>query len=305
MREVEITSISPLIEPEFTLVQMHSLLNVLNVLTSGLTLLGLDIADDERLLESEIALCEDIRHALTNKNATFEHLLRAQEHQVTIREGVAHVLILYPEAAQNEDVQQTLEALDAVLQVLSSRAQEMIDSLQYPDQWITFDTDSLVADFQTVFDAMEKNSRGRYSFVYNLAQQEDVDYFIEFKIDSTHSGMFSMPMRLKDVIRDLIANARKYTPLGGQILVGMFQDDKEIRVSIQDNGRGIPEGEIEDVVSYGRRGSNVEDVRTMGGGFGLTKAFVVVKEFGGRLWIKSGLDRGTRVKIQIPMPRLA
>lgn len=305
MKEVEITEISPVIEPEFTLVQMHSLLNVLNVLTGGLTLLGLDIADDERLLESEIALCEDIRHALTNKNATFENLLRSQEHQVTIREGIAHVLFLYPDAAEKVEVQQTLEALDAVLQVLSNRAQEMIDSLQYPDQWITFNTDELIADFQTVFDAMEKNSRGRYSFVYNIAQQEDQDYFIEFKIDSSHPGMFSMPMRLKDVIRDLIANARKYTPVGGQILVGMFQNESEIRISIQDNGRGIPEDEIESVVSYGRRGSNVEDTRTMGGGFGLTKAFIVVKEFGGRMWIKSGLDRGTRVKIHVPVPHLA
>ena len=42
--------------------------------------------------------------------------------------------------------------------------------------------------------------------------------------------------------------------------------------------------------------------RTMGGGFGLTKAFLVTKQFGGRFWIASEVGVGTRIRIQIPRP---
>ena len=56
------------------------------------------------------------------------------------------------------------------------------------------------------------------------------------------------------------------------------------------------------MVQFGQRASNVGEVRTMGGGFGLTKAFLVTKQFGGRFWLASQLEVGTRVRIQIPRP---
>jgi signal transduction histidine kinase len=40
----------------------------------------------------------------------------------------------------------------------------------------------------------------------------------------------------------------------------------------------------------------------MGGGFGLTKAFFVTKQFGGRFWIASRLGYGTQVRLWIPRP---
>lgn len=44
------------------------------------------------------------------------------------------------------------------------------------------------------------------------------------------------------------------------------------------------------------------DVRTPGGGFGLTKAFVKTREFGGRFWIASAPGVGTRVRLSLPAP---
>jgi signal transduction histidine kinase len=40
----------------------------------------------------------------------------------------------------------------------------------------------------------------------------------------------------------------------------------------------------------------------MGGGFGLTKAFLATKQFGGRFWLASTVAVGTRVRIQLPRP---
>ena len=76
-----------------------------------------------------------------------------------------------------------------------------------------------------------------------------------------------------------------------------------LRVVVRDSGMGIPADELDKVVQFGYRASNVKDkVRTMGGGFGLTKAYKVVKGLGGRMWIESELNKGTSVKFELPVP---
>jgi signal transduction histidine kinase len=111
-----------------------------------------------------------------------------------------------------------------------------------------------------------------------------------------------MPPVLQDVMRDLIANARKYTEPGGEITAGLVDNGKELRFVVADTGRGIPSDEVRQVVEFGKRGSNVDDKETMGGGFGLTKAYLVTRQFGGRIWITSRPGAGTRIAISIPRP---
>ena len=162
--------------------------------------------------------------------------------------------------------------------------------------------EELRTDFQRVFAAIEKNSRGRFRIIYNLGQQELSDYYIDLAIESTNGRTVSLPLVFKDVMRDLLANARKYTQPGGTISAGLYETAATLKFTIQDTGRGIPADELQTVMHYGRRGSNVGEVRTMGGGFGLTKAFLVTKQFGGHFWIRSELGVGTRIRIEIPRP---
>lgn len=105
---------------------------------------------------------------------------------------------------------------------------------------------------------------------------------------------------MREILRDLIANARKYTAPGGQIRVGLHSGPAGIRCMVEDTGRGIPAAEFATVVQFGCRGSNVADVRSHGAGCGLTKAFLVTHQFGGRFWIASELGRGTRIRFWIP-----
>ncbi|MEX2586354.1 MAG: ATP-binding protein, partial [Balneolaceae bacterium] len=150
--------------------------------------------------------------------------------------------------------------------------------------------------------AVEKNSRGRYRIVYNIAKQETNDYLVHVNIDSDQSGRLYMPLLVKDTIRDLIANARKYTPPGGKIDIGLTIHEGILRFVIEDNGRGIPRDEIGHVVKYGYRASNViDEVKTMGNGLGLTKAHYVINRFGGRLWIDSADYGGTTIRFELPV----
>jgi signal transduction histidine kinase len=125
---------------------------------------------------------------------------------------------------------------------------------------------------------------------------------VNFGIESADGPIINMPPVFQDVMRDLIANARKYTEPGGEITAGLVDNGKELRFVVEDSGRGIPPDEVQQVVEFGKRGSNVDDKATMGGGFGLTKAYLVTRRFGGRMWISSRPGPGTRITISIPRP---
>ncbi|MBS0662721.1 MAG: ATP-binding protein [Verrucomicrobia bacterium] len=300
--EYEITEIPALQPGETTLVEMHSLLNVLNVLHGELCVLGLHLADDPDLLAPSLAVCERIKASLFDEAKTLAFAANVDHDREIVEQDVAAACARFPAQAADPETRESRSNLANAFRFLAVRALETVRRASAPDQWIALPLDELRADFLDVFAAFEKNSKGRYRIIYNLARQQPNDYYVDFVIESENGRSVAMPLLFKDVMRDLIANARKYTPVGGTINVGLYEMGTELRFVVQDTGRGIPPAEIREVVAFGRRGSNVTDQRTMGGGFGLTKAFLVTKRFDGRLWIRSDLGVGTRITIKIPRP---
>jgi signal transduction histidine kinase len=299
--EIEITAIPSLQPGEVSLVEMHSLLNVLNVLHGELTLVGLHLADDPALLRQGLAICERVKASFTDPALALRFAGGLTADRQTILAEI-DAAAGPGRADQDAELQESLANIRSVLQILEVRAQETLARAGEPGRWISYPVDALRADFLEVFAAIEKNSKGRYRIIYNLARQQPTDYYIDFVVESAGGSSVALPLLFKDVMRDLIANARKYTAPGGTINVGLYETGRELRFVVQDSGCGIPPGEIEQVVHFGRRGSNVQGIRTMGGGYGLTKAFLITKRFGGRLWIKSELNAGTRITIVIPRP---
>jgi signal transduction histidine kinase len=300
--EVEITEIPPLAPGERSLIDMHSLLNVVNVLSGELMLVGLHLADDPNLLARSLRLSQEITRGLTEPAKAFAFASRVADYEQEILEEIVAASAAHPVQAAQLDHRETVDNIRSVFSVLEVRAREVMAQLQAPGQWVSYTIDGLRNDFLAVFAAIEKNSKGRYRIIYNLARQQPNDYYVDFVVESSDRLSLSMPILFKDVVRDLIANARKYTAPGGTINIGLYETATELRFVVQDTGCGIPADEIRTVVGFGRRGSNVAQVRTMGGGFGLTKAFLVAKQFGGRMWIKSELGAGTRITVTLPRP---
>lgn len=301
--ETEIVQIPPLSPGETSLVDLHSLLNILNVLGGELGILGHTLARDDELLGGPLARCGEIRRDLVDAAAAHRHAAAMREHEAAILGEVERALAAHPGPAGTPAAAESVANIRRVFAVLEVRARELLARVQAPGAWVDVRIDALRADFREVFAAIEKNSHGRYRIIYNLALQEPADYYVDFAIESANGRTVALPLIFKDVMRDLMANARKYTSPGGTISAGLYEAESVLKFSVQDSGCGIPPDEIETVVHYGRRGSNVLAVRTMGGGFGLTKAFLVTKQFGGRFWIRSELGVGTRIRLEIPRPR--
>jgi hypothetical protein len=299
---MEIRLDSELSVNEETLLDMHSVLNVMNVIVYELMNLGeamKNCPEIDTLTDATLSMS----WTLTDPEEAYRQVANVDGYVTRVRGELSRVLrergvegsLWYRDRMAN------LESIFTVLQV---RAAELMARHANPDAWVTYPIAQLRESLWTVFRAIEQNSRGGYRIVANLAEHEEGDYLVHLDITSRFGGEVHMPAVFQDVMRDLLANARKYTPPGGTITAGLHDSSTELRLVVADTGRGIPPGEIQSVVEFGRRGSNAQDRPTRGAGIGLTKAYYVTRKFGGRMFIQStGVPgEGTRIEIRIPLP---
>lgn len=303
--EIEITEIPPLKPNEQSLLAMHSLLNVFNVLRGELALIGLALAQNDALLARSLARCDELIASLPDAIGSLAAAQQVDAHAAAIFAEIEESLAAHPAKRHDAEIEESLANLNSVFAILGVRARELLARVQHPDRWEVFSVDELRDNFNATIAAFEKNSHGRFRIIYNAALQEQQDYYVDFRIESSAGDWIQMPAVFQDVLRDLVANARKYTAAGGHITAALYEDAALLRLVVADSGRGIPTEELATVVHFGRRASNVGDVRTMGGGFGLTKAFLVTKQFGGRFWIASKVGTGTRIRLHVPRPDAA
>jgi signal transduction histidine kinase len=110
------------------------------------------------------------------------------------------------------------------------------------------------------------------------------------------------PDRLGEVLANLLANALKHTPSGGQVEVAARGRGNELELAVTDTGEGIPPELLERVFE---RFFRVDPARTRnsggGSGLGLTISRAIVEAHGGRVWAESaGLGGGTRLVVRLP-----
>lgn len=107
------------------------------------------------------------------------------------------------------------------------------------------------------------------------------------------------PLRLNQVITNLINNAVKFTTQGS-ITVGYNTDEPGyIHFYVEDTGKGIAPKDLESVfVRFFKK-----DDTTQGAGLGLSICKMIVDRFGGTIGVTSELDKGTRFTVRIPWKR--
>lgn len=304
MKEIEIIQPLDLNEAQQIALEMHSFLNIMSVLTMELAHLGA-LADNEQALERAIELTIELGSDLRKPDYAYGRLDSLDEDMASISHHLITFFDDYPAMREQPEAISAHDNIESIFHILRQRTHEMLARIEHPGAWEQFEIKDLSERFLHVLNAIEKNAKGEYRIITNMAAQEPKDYYVDFKIESVDAPHIHLPPVFQDVFRDLIANARKYTPPGGRISAHMHDNGSRIVMVVEDTGCGIPEGEMERVVNFGTRASNVLRRRTMGDGCGLTKAYQACSSFGGRMWLRSKLGHGTRVKIIIPSQRIS
>ena len=110
------------------------------------------------------------------------------------------------------------------------------------------------------------------------------------------------PKRMEQVLINLVHNAIKFTPVGGQIRIVVSQDGKATQIQVQDTGVGIPP--FEQARLFERFYKSDKARRSDGTGLGLAIAKHIVQAHGGTISVESVVGEGSTFRIVLPGKRL-
>jgi signal transduction histidine kinase len=275
---------------ELFLLDNHSLLNLFNILERQLE--GLNALLTEKKFKSYSQFCVNVLMELSEGNLA-EKIPSIEKKLDQL--GALIKGLIESESAHLEFFRGILETIEVAHTRLSELGEDRLG-------WRDIPCDEFRSRLNQFLSATERVSRGKFRFVFPPEDKSPLSYKIDFQIRSQNKHLKAPPV-LHDTIRDIVGNARKYSPPGTEIKIRLEEIDAEgIQLTVADGGIGIPETELEKVVDYGYRATNAMDRNTMGGGLGLTKAYLLTRNFNGRFFIESSENEGTLIQLSLYPP---
>jgi signal transduction histidine kinase len=110
------------------------------------------------------------------------------------------------------------------------------------------------------------------------------------------------PTRLERVFGNLLDNAARYSPDGGEVRVRAIREPGAAVVEVRDHGLGIPEADRARVFEHFYRGGNVRGW-IAGSGIGLTGVRQIVQQHGGTIAVESAEGQGSTFAVGLPLGR--
>lgn len=109
--------------------------------------------------------------------------------------------------------------------------------------------------------------------------------------------------RLKQVLLNLGSNAINYSPKGGKVSLGLKVESRWVRISVSDEGIGIPQDDLDLLFERFFRGKNAYTLpkKNVGFGLGLAIANSIVKNHGGHIEVQSVVGEGTTFVVWLPL----
>jgi signal transduction histidine kinase len=114
-----------------------------------------------------------------------------------------------------------------------------------------------------------------------------------------NSSIFSLDKTIvRNILVNLISNAIKFSPENSEIVVKLFGENKELIISIKDNGIGIPFEDQAHLFSRFFRARNAENIKGTGLGLHIVQRYAEM--LGGTINFESEIGTGTTFTVQIP-----
>ncbi len=120
------------------------------------------------------------------------------------------------------------------------------------------------------------------------------------KVDEELSPVDIDPQRVQRVLYNLVQNGLHYTPPDGTISIQARDAGEEVQVEVRDTGEGIPEGELPHIFQRSYRVDPSRARGSGGAGLGLSIVLGIVEAHGGRIWVESGLGKGSSFTFTLP-----
>jgi two-component system cell cycle sensor histidine kinase PleC len=125
---------------------------------------------------------------------------------------------------------------------------------------------------------------------------------LSIAVEPSAPPLYADERALKQILINLVSNAVKFTPEGGQIEVTAGQArDGSFQITVKDNGPGIPHGKLDKIFTPFSQVDNRYDRQAGGTGLGLALVRGLVELHGGRAWLESDYGRGCTAFVTLPV----
>jgi signal transduction histidine kinase len=124
---------------------------------------------------------------------------------------------------------------------------------------------------------------------------------LEVQIGTALPDVLVDPLRIEQVISNLLTNALRHTPAGGSIGVTVGSEGSDLLVSVADTGEGIKIEDLPHIFERFYRSGSARARKDGGTGLGLAIVKQMVEAHGGRVWVESLPGSGSRFGFSIPL----
>lgn len=153
---------------------------------------------------------------------------------------------------------------------------------------------------------------GNYNIVQVVEEitQSVVGYItgkgIELLFDTEEEEVFIAcdPDKIERIMLNLLSNAAKYVGVGGKIAVTMTVEDEWVKVTVADNGIGIPEEKLESIFGRFVQVENQLVKKSQGSGIGLALVKALIEMHEGKIWAMSEEGEGTLISFMLPIRQI-
>jgi len=261
--------------------------------TIGVIGMSIDITE-RKLAEQKIELKNE---ELEKTNAVKDKFLSIIAHDLKSPfNSIVGYCDLLVERVQEEDY----DGIGKFAEIISQSSHRAVNLLMNLMEWAQSQTGRM--EFNPEHFEM-KSLINEMEFLFeDIAIQKNI---ILNKVLPITSPVFADKAMIGTVLRNLIANAIKFTEPGGKIMISAEVKRNGLTVSVADSGIGIPKNRIETLFSidesYSTPGTNNEK----GTGLGLILCKEFIEKHGGRIWVESNRDgssgkKGTSFHFTIP-----
>jgi len=240
--------------------------------TGGSLLLVQNLTRVRRLETVRRDFISNISHELRTPLASLKALTE------TLRDGALDD----PKAAKR-----FLGRIETEVDALTQMAQELLDLTRIESGQVPLEFKQVPAQSLLVMAAERMR-----------AQAERAGLVIRLEESRVSTDIRADPSRLEQVLVNLVHNAVKFTPPGGEVVLSSQTQGNFVRFAVRDTGVGIPDEELERIFE---RFYKADRARSGGGtGLGLSIAKHIVEAHGGRIWAESEEGRGSTFYFTIP-----
>ncbi|MGM9927544.1 MAG: cell wall metabolism sensor histidine kinase WalK [Bacillus sp. (in: firmicutes)] len=240
---------------------------------NGLITVLHDITEQEKIDQERREFVANVSHELRTPLTTMRSYLEALADGAWQNEQLAPKFL----SVTQDETERMIRLVNDLLKL------SKMDSKDYElkKDWVNFSE-----FFNRIIDRFEMGKEGHITFQRQVPKKA---IFVEIDED-----------KITQVLYNIISNAIKYSPEGGQLTFRLKELDEVIEVSIQDQGVGIPKDKLEKIFDRFYRVDKARTRKLGGTGLGLAIAKEMVEAHEGEIWAESFEGRGTTIFFTLP-----